>query len=148
MYVKIGELARLTGVSTKTIRFYESAGVLPKPDRLANGYRSYALDSVDRLSFVKDAQAAGLSLDEIASVLDLRERGEATCGHVLGLLERHLADLDSRIDRLNDTKQTLQALMERARRLDPADCVDPNRCQTIAPGAAGERGAAPGFRRD
>ena len=86
---------------------------------------------MDRLSFIRDAQATGLSLTEIDSILDLRSRGESTCEHVSELLERHLAALDERIERLRRTRTKLAELTERARRLDPTDCVDPIRCQTI-----------------
>jgi DNA-binding transcriptional MerR regulator len=80
--VRIGELARHTGVPTKTIRYYEEIGVLPDPDRTANDYRDYSEEAVDRLTFVRDAQATGLTLAEIASILDLRSQGEANCSSV------------------------------------------------------------------
>lgn len=131
--VRIGELARRTGASTKTIRYYEQIGVLPAPDRAPNGYREYPEEAVDRLAFVRDAQATGLSLAEIASILDLRSRGESTCHHVIELLERHMEALDEHIRTLHQTRDKLESLTTHARRLDPATCRDPNRCQTIAP---------------
>jgi len=130
--LRIGEVARETGVPTKTIRYYEDIGLLPEPDRADNGYREYGSDTVDRLRFVRDAQATGLSLTEIASILDLRGHGETTCHHVLELLERHLSDLDRHIETLHKTRDHLDALTERARNLDPAECTDPYRCQTIS----------------
>ncbi|MEX2419720.1 MAG: heavy metal-responsive transcriptional regulator [Acidimicrobiia bacterium] len=130
--MRIGELARSTGVPTKTIRYYEDIGVMPVPDRAPNGYRDYPDEAADRLSFVRDAQATGLTLTEIASVLDLRGQGEVTCHHVIDLLERHLTALDRHIATLRQTHKKLAALTDRARSLDPADCFDPNRCQTIA----------------
>ncbi|MFB3051436.1 MAG: MerR family transcriptional regulator, partial [Acidimicrobiia bacterium] len=63
--MKIGELANKTGLTTKTIRYYEDIGVLPEPGRHANGYRSYHPSVIDRVGFIKDAQASGLSLIEI-----------------------------------------------------------------------------------
>jgi DNA-binding transcriptional MerR regulator len=129
--MRIGELARRTGTTTKTIRYYEEIGLLPDPERAANGYRDYPRHAVDRLEFIRDAQATGLTLTEIASVLDLRGQGEATCHHVIDLLERHVAALDRHIETLHQTRDKLASLTEQARALDPADCVDPNRCQTI-----------------
>lgn len=137
--MQIGELARRTGTSTKTIRFYEGIGLLPEPERAPNAYRIYDESAVERLLFIRDAKATGLSLDEISAVLDLRERGEATCGHVMGLLQRHLTELDERIEALQKTRETLRAITRRAGRLDPADCRDPHRCQTIAPVARSQR---------
>ena len=129
--MKIGELARRTGTTTKTIRYYEDIGLLPEPARTRNGYRDYGDEAVDRLSFIRDAQATGLSLTEIDSILDLRSRGETTCEHVTELLGRHLAALDDHIERLQTTRSKLAELTERANRLDPAACSDPIRCQTI-----------------
>ena len=132
--MKIGQLARETGVSTKTVRYYETIGVLPEADRAANGYRTYDQHSVERLRFIRNAQATGLTLTEITSILELREQGASTCKHVTGLLEHHLDGLDRYITALQRTRTQLAALTERARRLDPADCTDPNRCQTITTG--------------
>ncbi len=140
----IGELAGVTGVPTKTIRFYESVGVLPQAERAPNGYRVYGEEDVARLRFVKEAQATGLTLDEISMVMELRSRGESTCEHVVLLLEDHLDTLQHRIAALEKTAEELAAMIERARQLDPADCTDPIRCQTISPGATGARAAAAG----
>jgi len=132
--MRIGQLARETGVSTKTVRYYETIGVLPEADRAPNGYRTYGQHSVERLRYIRDAQATGLTLTEIASILELREQGALTCKHVTGLLEHHLDDLDRHIAALHHTRTQLAALAKRASRLDPADCADPNRCQTITAG--------------
>jgi DNA-binding transcriptional MerR regulator len=129
--MKIGELAGQTGVSTKTIRYYEDIGVLPEPERAANGYRDYDEVAVSRLHFVRDTQATGLTLTEISSILELRDRGRSTCHHVVELQERHLDDLDRHISSLQKTRVQLAAMTERARSLDLAECTDPNRCQTI-----------------
>ncbi len=132
MRMRIGELAGRSGVSTKTIRYYEGVGLLEPPDRMPNGYREYGADAEDRLRFIRDAQATGLSLSEIGSILELRSHGESTCGHVIELLEQHLKDLDLHMKRLRRARRHLIELTERARALDPAECTDPNRCQTIA----------------
>lgn len=131
--MNIGELGRLTGVSTKAIRYYEDIGVLKEPERSANGYRTYERETVDRLRFVKDAQLTGLSLAEITSILDQRGKGESTCQHVMSLLDHHLHELDSRIKALKKTRTRLVTIADRARKLDPSECLDPNRCQTILP---------------
>ena len=129
--MKIGELSDLTGVSTKAIRFYEEIGVLPAASRAANGYRSYDSGAADRISFIQDAQSAGLSLVEIQLIMDLRDQGEATCGHVIDTLEAHLSDVDRQMEELRRTRSRLSDMIERARSLDPTECDDPNRCQTI-----------------
>lgn len=130
--MRIGELAEKTGVTTKTIRYYEGIGVIPEPERMANGYRIYDEVDADRLHFVRDAQAAGLSLVEINLILDLRDEGESTCEHVIDMLESHLSDVDRQLEELGRTRDQLRAMTTRAQQLDPNSCTDPNRCQTIS----------------
>ncbi len=108
---------------------------MPDPARAANGYRTYGAESVDRLRFIRDSQSAGLSLDEIATVLELRDRGESTCQHTVGLLRSHLRDVERQIGELRRTKSRLTSMIENAESLNPSDCLDPNRCQTISAGA-------------
>jgi MerR family transcriptional regulator, copper efflux regulator len=130
--VKIGELAELGSVSTKTVRYYESIGLLEAPARSDSGYRQYDEDAVDRLQFIRDAQATGLTLAEIASVLELKSSGQRSCAHTAALLERHLAELDEQIQRLQSARSALDELFRRSRSLDPTACTDPNRCQVIS----------------
>lgn len=129
--MKIGELAAQASVSTKTIRYYESIGLLDEPERTASGYRNYDNVATERLRFIRDAQATGLSLAEIQSVLELKDSGENSCAHTRSLLSRHLDDLDEQIRRLVEARRELQQLAERATALDPSACTDPNRCQVI-----------------
>ena len=98
--MRIGELGERARVSTKTIRYYESIGLLEEPERTPSGYRDYGDDALERLRFVRDAQATGLSLAEIASVLELKGAGQRSCAHTTQLLERHLVDLDRQIEQL------------------------------------------------
>lgn len=132
--MKIGQLAERTGVSAKAIRYYEEIGVLPPARREPNGYRDYEPAAADRIGFIQEAQSAGMSLLEIQMILDLRDHGESTCGHVIASLETHLAEVDRQMDDLERTRRRLEEIIRRARRLDPAECDDPNRCQTIPKG--------------
>lgn len=132
--MRIGQLAEHTGVSPQTIRYYEVLGVLPEARRSNNGYRSYDTDTADRIAFIRDAQSAGMTLVEIQAILDLRDSGESTCGHVIGSLERHLSELDLQLADLERTRQRLVSIIDNAKRLDPTECSDPNRCQTIPRG--------------
>ena len=132
--MKIGELGEHGGVSTKTIRYYESIGLLAEPARTESGYRDYDDVAVERLRFIRDAQATGLTLAEIASVLELKGAGERSCAHTAELLQRHLAEIDDQIQRLKLARSSLSELATRAQSLDPGACTDPNRCQVIASG--------------
>jgi DNA-binding transcriptional MerR regulator len=130
--MKIGELGDLCGVSTKTIRYYESIDLLAEPARTASGYRYYGQDTVERLRFIKDAQATGLTLAEIASVLELKGSGERSCAHTTALIEAHVRHIDAQIEQLKAARGDLLKLAKWAGSLDPSACTDPNRCQVIA----------------
>jgi DNA-binding transcriptional MerR regulator len=131
--VRIGELADRSGVPVKTIRYYEGIGVLDAPERTPSGYRDYDDPAVDRLAFVRAAQAVGLTLGEIRRVVALRERGETPCIHVVELIERRADEIGQRIRELQRLQGDLRRLAARAQGLDSADC-DPQRvCHVIAP---------------
>ena len=130
--MKIGELGDCCDVTAKTIRYYESIGLLDEPGRTASGYRDYGDEAVERLQFIRDAQSTGLTLAEISSVLELKSAGERSCSHTVALIEAHMASIDAQIQQLTDTRRELSVLAKRANSLDPALCTDPNRCQVIS----------------
>lgn len=98
--LKIGELARRSGVSAKAIRFYEAVGVLPPPVRAANDYRLYGGGAVDLLRFVKQSQGLGLTLKEIREIVAIWQGGRPPCRHVYGLLREKAASLDRKLSDL------------------------------------------------
>jgi len=128
----IGELADAAGLPSQTIRFYERKGLLPEPEREANGYRTYAASTLARLHFVQTAQAAGLTLAEIGSIIDLREDGNVPCAHVASLIDTKLANVRARIRDLAVLETELENLIDRSRRLDPADCTDAAICHILS----------------
>lgn len=95
--LRIGQLAELAGVNPKTIRYYESIGLLPEPARSSSGYRLYSSGDTDRLRFIRRAKALGLSLEEIREILNVRSSGELPCGCVREVAGRRVAELDRRI---------------------------------------------------
>ena len=120
--MKIGELSTQTGVTTKTIRFWESAGLLPDPDRTPSGYRDYPPEAVDRVDFIRHAQTAGLTLAEIRQILVISDHGQPPCEHVTALIHQRLTDLDGRIRELTETRRRLRRLAERAAAQDSSAC--------------------------
>ena len=94
--MRIGAAADAAGVPTQTIRFYERRGLLPQPPRGTNGYREYDTSVLARLAFIRSGQAAGLTLVEVASILDLRRDGAVPCEHVHSLLLAKLNDIRAR----------------------------------------------------
>ncbi len=129
--MKIGELADVTGFPAKTIRYYEQIGLLPPPEREANGYRSYGTDALQRLRFVQHAQSAGLTLREITQVLAIRSEGRAPCVHVRDLLHHHLDQIDARVAELQATRRELQVLARHADSVDPAACPEDVICSIL-----------------
>lgn len=109
----IGEFADRTGLSRDTIRYYESAGVLPPVDRTPSGYRLYGPDDVERISFVGQAQALGLTLEEIAEILDIVDEGSEPCDHVRARLSARLEETRERIRKLQGLESRLATTLQR-----------------------------------
>ena len=131
----IGELASRGGVTAKTLRFYEKIGVLPEPVRTPAGYRQYSEDSLDRLAFIHAAQAAGLTLAEVRTIITIRDGGSAPCSHVVELLDAKAAALTRQLTELRKLERELVRLRERAVSLDPAACDPRSVCEVLLPAA-------------
>ena len=110
--MKIGELAKATGLTTKAIRYYEELELLPEPERTASGYRVYADEAVERLKFIAKGRRLGLSLAEIGTVIDLHGETSHPCPHVLALLDRKLAEIESILTDLNAFRDDLSQLRD------------------------------------
>ncbi|RNL50368.1 heavy metal-responsive transcriptional regulator [Arthrobacter oryzae] len=143
----IGEVQTITGIDSQTIRFYERQGLLPAPQRAANGYRRYDDAAVGRLRFIRAAQSAGLTLADIAGILGVRDAGDAPCSHVSGLLEGKLADVRARQRELAELAAELEQLIDTSHDLNPADCTDADICHIIATPDGTNRGGGPNTRR-
>lgn len=103
----IGDVAERTGVSTPTIRYYESIGLLSAPSRSATGYRRYTDRTIQELRFIRKAQSLGFSLEEIGEILKLSRAGDTPCSHVLDLSRRHLRAVEERIQQLSRFRDQL-----------------------------------------
>lgn len=108
----IGQLARLAGVKPDSVRFYERSGLLPKPQRLASGYRAYDKWALRRLRFIKQAQSLGFSLDEIKRILSLRGEGKTTCRCVLAIAEATLSETENKLKELQRFRNALKRNVE------------------------------------
>lgn len=117
----IGELADAVDVNPKTIRYYESIGLLPQPDRTDAGYRSYGEDDLDRLAFIRRAQQLDLTLDEIREILHLREARRRPCGYVMAVAAARIEQLDRRIAEMQRAREELHTLLQRSRGLPHDD---------------------------
>ncbi|MGB9799926.1 MAG: heavy metal-responsive transcriptional regulator [Thermanaerothrix sp.] len=108
--MRIQALAQQTGVPARTIRFYETIGLLPPPQRQPNGYRDYTLEDVERLRLVAGARRLGLALEDIRQILALRDRHEAPCRTLLIMLEHKAEEIAHLIRDLQHLEQELRAL--------------------------------------
>jgi MerR family copper efflux transcriptional regulator len=130
-HMRIGELARQSGVPATALRYYEQLGLLPAPRRTESGYRMYGEDAVDRLAFIRAAQAVGLTLAEVRQVLGVRDAGEAPCRVVTDLVEHRHAEVKAKVAELRGLERELAALRARAAELHPRDCDPSGICHVI-----------------
>ena len=109
----VGELAARCGVSSDTIRHYESLGVIGRASRGANGYRRFPPQAADRVRLVRRALAIGFTLEEIARIFRRREAGQAPCREVRALASGKLSELRRRIEELCALRDELATIIER-----------------------------------
>ena len=110
--LRSGELARLTGVSTDTLRHYERKGLLPAPRRATNGYRQYGVEAVGRVRLVRAALAVGFTLDELAGILGARDRGGVSCRKVRALTAERLEEIEARLRELHTMREYLRGVLD------------------------------------
>jgi DNA-binding transcriptional MerR regulator len=110
--VQSGELSRLAGISTDTLRHYERLGVLPKPPRTNGGYRDYAANSVERVRLIQSALKVGFSLAELATILRMRDRGEVPCYRVRAIAEHKLQEVKQQIKDLLGMRDQLERILK------------------------------------
>lgn len=107
-YLKIGELARATGLTVGTLRYYSDIGLLQPVHRAENNYRYYAQNASEQVQFIKKAQALGFTLEEIKQILDIRDGGEIPCDLVQSLLENKIEQLAIQIKQMSLFKRELE----------------------------------------
>jgi MerR family copper efflux transcriptional regulator len=133
--MNIGTVARQSGVPAKTIRYYESVGLIDAADRAASGYRVYDRHDVETLRFVQRARSLGFSVDAVGNLLALWRDRSRSSAEVKALAERRVADIDRKIAELAEMRATLTHLMERCHGDDRPECP-------ILQGLAGQAAAA------
>lgn len=108
----IGQLARRTGLTPDTIRFYEARRLLLPAGKTPGGYRLYDAEALRRLRFIRHAQACGMTLSEVRQLLDLRADDAACCGDVRRLAMRKKAEVDRKMATMRAMSQALSELIE------------------------------------
>ena len=109
--INIGAAAKASGVSPKTIRFYESVGLIPRAARSAGGYRLFNDADLARLGFIQRARRLGFSVGEIAALLTLWQDPSRASSEVKALALRHVGAIDRKLAELQAIRSTLRQLI-------------------------------------
>ncbi len=109
--LRVGEVARRSGVGIETLRFYERSGLLDRPARTESGYRLYGEEVLERLDFIKRAQALGFTLDEIGRVIAEKRAGQTPCAKVREIVRSRLQELDERMAQMRRYRREVAAAL-------------------------------------
>ncbi|MCR4289502.1 MAG: Hg(II)-responsive transcriptional regulator [Candidatus Scalindua sp.] len=107
-----GQLAKETGVNIETIRYYERCGLIPEPPRKVSGYRKFSPKYIERIFFIKRAQALGFTLKEIFDLLAVAD-GKPACKNIRKFAEDKVADIETRMHDLQKMKMVLKDLIKK-----------------------------------
>lgn len=108
---RIGELAKLYGIKTDTLRFYEKHGLLAPSSRTESGYRMYTLVDAQRLKFIIRAKAVGFTLAEISELLSIElDKSNRACADVKGMVDDKLSQVNTKLIELNQFRVSLERL--------------------------------------
>jgi DNA-binding transcriptional MerR regulator len=110
--IKIGTVARRTGLRSSAIRYYEAHGLL-RSQRLPNGYRVYGEEAISALRFLRRAQGFGITLKEIKQLIELSSRGQQPCTRVRELARHHLQEVELKLQELRSLRRELRSLLNR-----------------------------------
>ncbi|MFN8006776.1 MAG: heavy metal-responsive transcriptional regulator [Terriglobia bacterium] len=114
--IQIGQLAKQTGLSIDTIRFYERQGLLKQPSRSKGGFRLFSADDLQKLIFIRRSQLLGFSLGEIRELLVLRDEKTQACQHVRDLLNQKLVTVRAKIEELRKLEVELRSALTKCNR--------------------------------
>jgi MerR family mercuric resistance operon transcriptional regulator len=129
----IGQLAKAANVPTSTLRYYERNGLLTPDFRTGGNYRGYSPQSLDRLKFIRSAQATGLSLQDIAELFDMADSSKPACDEVMNLMRKRLAEIRARIEELQHVERVLAGTLGRCCKGDDPDiCAEIHRLSGVA----------------
>jgi|SRR6476469_5660019 len=107
-----GELARLAGISADSLRHYERKKVLRRPQRAANGYRRYPAEALQRVRLIRRALAVGFTLDELATIIEVRDSGGAPCKSVRAAAAAKLASVEAQLRDLLALREELRSMLK------------------------------------
>jgi len=106
----IGKLAKEAGVGVETIRFYERKGLIRKPAKRESGFRTYSLDEVTRIRFIRRAQELGFTLREVKELIELQSKRKMTGGQVQKKADLKITEIRKKISDLKKMEESLRQL--------------------------------------
>ena len=110
--LKIGEIAKLSGVSVETVRFYERRGLIEEPPRTESGYRQYSRSTANRILFIKRTQELGFTLKEIKELLKIASNNTMGCGEIRNFSQSKIIQISEKIKHLKKLKKGLEILVK------------------------------------
>ena len=123
----ISQLAKAADIPTTTVRYYERIGLVEPENRSQGNYRLYSRESLDKLKFIRAAQAIGFTLDDVKALLSDDKGGIPRCGDVQSLIEERLTDVEQRLKDLRHVRKVLKNALEQCQTQKTTDC-----CQVVA----------------
>ena len=120
--MKIGQVASISGLPAKTIRYYESIGLIEPAGRTSSGYRAYEEKDIETLRFIQRARSLGFSINEVSCLLMLWNDRNRASAQVKELAKIHVADMDRKITELQGMKDTLSELIDKCHGDHRPDC--------------------------
>lgn len=121
--MRIGELAKLSGIGVETIRFYEREGLLLEPNRRPSGYRLFDVATVERLEYIRRAKDLGFTLGEIKELLEL-SFAQSNCEHIRQRADIKITEIESKIQNLQKMKRSLKKIVEHCQQKNSIeDCL-------------------------
>lgn len=113
--LRIGEVAKGTGIKVVTLRYYEQLGIVPAPARTNGNYRSYSVEDLRRLRFIRRCRDLGFTLEQVRELLRLSSKRNQKCSEVDRITRRHLTDVEKKISDLRRLAKVLHRISSRCR---------------------------------
>lgn len=114
--MKIGELAKLSGIQSATIRFYEKKGLLDAPNRSGSNYRLYGKQDFEKLRFIKHCRQHGMGLSDIRLLLVYKDNPQSGCALANSIVKKHIANVREQIESLTRLEGVLEELLDCGRK--------------------------------
>jgi MerR family copper efflux transcriptional regulator len=136
--MNIGDVAKLSGLPIKTIRYYEDIGFI-RPQRSANGYRSFRDTDVHKLAFLGRARSLGFTIEDCRALLQLYENDSRASADVKSIAKQHLVRIDEKLTELTEMRRTLSHLVDACAGDDRPNCPILSDLAALGSGCVGNR---------